>query len=119
MASIKELVDLNDGGDLGALLVRTFGGTLSQFSKCKDSEFKVMFGQENGIPSHADIYRAVVPHYTDLGYIVDARISKSYFEASIFSPSGDGGSLRVVIVTNCPSGFGDETRHVRVTTNWV
>ncbi len=119
MASITELVSLNDGGDLGNLLVRRFGGILRQFCRCKDSEFKIVFEEGRIAPASNSIYWAVVPHYTELGYIVDARVFPNCFEASIFSPSGDGGSLRVVIITNCPSGFGNNTKHLRVTTNWV
>lgn len=118
MASIQELVTLNDSGHLGDLLAESFKGKCRRFlQRCLDAEFMVDFGDL--IPSAKVVHDLVVSHYNDLGYLVEeVRVGKESFEASIFSPTGDGGSLRVFINTNYPMSMGNG-RGMRVTTNWT
>lgn len=120
MASLQELVVLNQQGDLGKMLAEKFHGELGRRDNTTrgDWDFMIGFKSKAETPSIEAIKQAVVEHYTQLGYQVEAEKSSppDMFCCMLFFESKGQGGITVTITTYYPLVYGDEHKHIRVTT---
>ena len=119
MASLIELVKLNNEGDLGKMLTEKFKGEIGRLLPRKDMEFMIGFASREATPSPEDIRETVTEHYTRLGYKVEPEEyqRKHGFDAIVFFDTRDQGCIYIVITTFYPLVFGDEHKHICVETS--
>lgn len=121
MASIRELIDSNNRGELGAMLASRFKGERGRTYPRGDSEFMVGFPSEEETPPVEALKLAIVEFYTGLGYQIEVaeQSPSDMFEAYVFCQGTrkEEGSIYLVISTRYPlvpaEGVLD---HLRVTT---
>ena len=121
MASIRELVELNNQGDLGIMLAKKFNGKIGHLDPRKDSDFMIGFITREATPSAKDIGKAVTEHYTRLGYEVEPdKYQRGHaFDAVVFFGIKGEGCVTMAITTFYPLTPGDANNHIRVTTNVI
>ncbi len=121
MASLTELIELNNNGDLGNLLAQKFNGQIGRQYPRKDSEFMIGFASQEVTPPAEKIAKVVTEHYTGLGYKVepDKHQGRDCFQALVFFKAKDQGCTHIVITTFYPLviGKGDKHNYLRVTTS--
>lgn len=117
MASLKDLLELSIQGDIGKLLIKTFGGELGRLLPRKDNEFLVVYPEGTKAPEATSIAKTVETHYRSLGYILDPIwVKNNCFQANV-TLDGDEKfrCLAVVITTHFP--FSGHHRCLAVATN--
>ena len=85
MPSFRDLVNLNEQGDLGAMLAERFSGERGHVYPRQDDDFMIGFKYRKETPSVQMIKAAVVEHYTKLGYVVEQdSCTTDMFSALLF-----------------------------------
>lgn len=111
------LISLTHNGELGKVLVRTFGGTLGYTYPNKDADFLIVFEQESDVPEATKLERTIVSHYKRLGFVPGyAKTRGDTVEVTIKSTEMDC-VLGVVVTTHYP--FDGHYKALRATTNLI
>jgi len=119
VASIKDLVGLNERGELGSLLCRLFDGQVGELQHKKGQEFIVEFEEVASNPTLLEVGVVVSNFYQSLGCMTKIFSSSDKFlDLMIHSSVKDEGLMTIVTTLISPAGLVGK-KHLRVSTTML